>query len=49
MQSYNLKSDLFLKLICDKCGHEFDLEDFPEEDFKCPGCGDDECTFSLAD
>jgi len=44
-----MKEDLFLKLKCDKYGHEFDLNDFPEEVFKCPGCGDDDCKFSLAD
>ena len=29
---------------CDKCGHEFDLDDFPEE---CPSCKADDGTFSL--
>jgi len=38
-----------LKWKCDKCGNEFELEDFPEEDFKCPGCVVDDCSFSLAD
>jgi len=44
-----VEEDLPLKWKCDKCGHEFDLDDFPEEDFICPGCGDEECTFILAD
>ena len=34
---------------CDKCGHEFNSEDFPEEGFKCPGCEDTDCTFTLAE
>jgi len=42
-----MKGDLFLKWKCDKCSHEFDLDDFPEEGFKCPGCGGEDCSFSL--
>ncbi|MBA7615120.1 hypothetical protein ES703_22397 [subsurface metagenome] len=42
-----MKGDLFLKWKCDKCGHEFDSDDFPEEGFKCPGCGGEDCSFSL--
>lgn len=35
---------------CDKCGHQFELADFPEDDsFKCPGCGDTDCTFTLVE
>ncbi len=36
-----------MKFKCDKCGHEFELEDFPDEAFKCPGCGKNDLTFSL--
>ena len=32
---------------CDKCGAEFELDDFPEEDISCPDCGADNGTFSL--
>ena len=31
---------------CDKCGHDFDLDDFPE---KCPSCGAEDGTFSMVD
>jgi rubrerythrin len=46
-KSYSLKGDLYLKWKCDKCGYEFDSDDFPEEGFKCPGCGDEDCSFSI--
>lgn len=36
-----------MKLKCDKCGAEFELDAFPEEDFKCPECKADDGTFSL--
>ena len=36
-----------MKFKCDKCGHEFDNDDFPEEGFKCPGCSADDGTFSI--
>ena len=32
---------------CDNCSAEFELDDFQEEDFSCPGCGADDGTFSL--
>ncbi|MGQ4875373.1 MAG: rubredoxin-like domain-containing protein [Promethearchaeota archaeon] len=38
-----------MKWKCDSCGHEFELDDFPEEGFKCPGCGSTETTFSIVD
>lgn len=37
----------FMRFKCDKCGYEFDLDDFPDEGFKCPGCGGEDCTFTL--
>lgn len=37
-----------MKFKCDKCGHEFELDDFPDEGFSCPGCGDSDSTFSIA-
>ena len=36
-----------MKFKCDKCGNEFDHDDFPEEGFKCPSCGADDGTFSI--
>jgi len=42
-----MKGDLFLKWKCDKCGHEFNSDDFPDEGFKCQGCGGEDCSFSL--
>ncbi|MFW9876186.1 MAG: rubredoxin-like domain-containing protein [Candidatus Thorarchaeota archaeon] len=38
-----------MKWKCDNCGYEFESDNFPEEDFKCPSCGDSNCTFSLVD
>jgi rubrerythrin len=38
-----------LKWKCDKCDHEFELDDFPDDDFKCPGCGDSNGTFTLTE
>ena len=34
---------------CDKCGHEFQSDDLPDEDQPCPGCGDTDCTFSIVE
>lgn len=36
-----------MKFKCDKCGHEFESDGFPEEGFKCPGCGSEDATFSI--
>ncbi|MFX1489104.1 MAG: rubredoxin [Promethearchaeota archaeon] len=36
-----------MKFVCDSCGYEFELDDFPDEEFKCPGCESEECSFSL--
>ena len=39
---------IIVKWKCDKCGYEFELDDFPDDEgFKCPGCGDIDCTFTL--
>ena len=36
-----------LSCECDKCGHEFDNDDFPDEGFACPECGATDGTFSI--
>ena len=36
-----------MKFKCDKCGHEFESDDLPDEGQACPGCGDIDCTFSI--
>ncbi len=33
-----------VKFKCEKCGAEFEAEDFPE---KCPKCGKEDATFKL--
>lgn len=38
-----------MKWKCDKCGHIFDLDDFPDEGFACPSCGATDGTFSIAE
>jgi len=38
-----------MKFKCDECGHEFELDDFPDEGQPCPGCGDIDCTFSIVE
>jgi len=38
-----------MKFKCDKCGQEFNSDDFPEEGFKCPKCGAQDSTFSLVE
>ena len=36
-----------MKFKCDKCGAEFDSDDFPDEGFACPECGATDGTFSI--
>jgi len=36
-----------MKFKCDKCGYEFENEDFPDENFACPNCGAIDGTFSI--
>ncbi len=38
-----------MKFKCDKCGAEFDSDDFPDEVFACPECGATDGTFSIVE
>ena len=38
-----------MKFKCDKCGAEFEKDDFPKEGEPCPECGTTDGTFSLVE
>ena len=36
-----------MKFKCKTCGHEFDLDDFPDDGFACPGCSSTDAEFDI--